>query len=320
MCDVEEYLEANENQRSLGAKNSAKWEQMRYPCRFLECHRDNTQACQNEWRKASCVCKTGWEGELCYDDVDECAAGTCVHASNCTNTLGSFECDCEDGWTGEKCDQDIDECAENMCQNGAFCANSLGSFECQCTAGWTGLYCEEDVNECEEDPCNENTGLDNGYRKFCINTPGSFTCACNGGKSGENCDEDYDECSSNPCGDKICVNGENGFSCQCPEAGCQLFDAFGYLLVDDFPEIVEEEYEIVGNITDTIDLEADDSYDSYDEEELIEDATEENVVEEVYEYNSNGTEDQVYDNDTSFDGYPEVNDDQNAYYDDQYAK
>jgi len=244
MCDVEEYLEANEIERSKGAKNSPRWEAMRYPCKLIDCNPQNTKACKNEWRKATCMCKDGWEGELCESDIDECALGVCQHATNCTNSLGSYECECEPGWTGPNCDTDIDECAENMCQNGAECSNSEGSFKCNCVAGWTGAFCEEDIDECQEDPCNENDVLDNGYRQFCVNTPGSFNCACNGGRAGDQCEEDYDECSSNPCGEnKVCTNGDNGYSCGCPEAGCQLHDAFGYLTEEDFPEIEVEEYE-----------------------------------------------------------------------------
>ena len=55
----------------------------------VECVRDN----------GTCVCKAGWRGADCAEDVDECA-GTdpCVDNAQCHNTLGSYVCVCRKGF------------------------------------------------------------------------------------------------------------------------------------------------------------------------------------------------------------------------------
>ena len=51
-------------------------------------------------------------------DQDECAAGTdnCDVNATCVNTLGTFMCACNSGFGGETCSQDVDECAEAVAE------------------------------------------------------------------------------------------------------------------------------------------------------------------------------------------------------------
>ena len=64
-----------------------------------------------------------------------------------------LEVSCASGWKGENCEVDIDECKENVtlpdgraaCERGQ-CLNSDGSYTCDCTGtGYTGtapaLFC-----------------------------------------------------------------------------------------------------------------------------------------------------------------------------------
>lgn len=56
-----------------------------------------------------CKCKSGWHGDTCNDDVNECENSTSCSAFNnttCVNTIGSFICDCVRGFiksTGRSC-------------------------------------------------------------------------------------------------------------------------------------------------------------------------------------------------------------------------
>ena len=76
--------------------------------------------CQLRSRSFSCDCSgTGFSGDLCHVDVDECSAaaaagGDCLHGGLCINTAGSFRCDCSrTGFTGSRCEVDVDECSDD---------------------------------------------------------------------------------------------------------------------------------------------------------------------------------------------------------------
>jgi len=43
------------------------------------------------------------------------------------------------GWQGENCTIDIDDCSPNRCQNGGTCTDMIGRYQCTCTAGYTGM-------------------------------------------------------------------------------------------------------------------------------------------------------------------------------------
>ena len=65
------------------------------------CNTLNTASCNST--TGACVCKAGWEGETCSDDVDECNTSpasltVCPDHSVCTNTNGSFLCLCLKGF------------------------------------------------------------------------------------------------------------------------------------------------------------------------------------------------------------------------------
>lgn len=69
---------------------------------------------------------------------DECANDCLCNMTNSDlcNTV-SGRCDCKTGWSGETCDDDIDECLEETsCPNISVCINSNGSFSCKCNTGY----------------------------------------------------------------------------------------------------------------------------------------------------------------------------------------
>ncbi|XP_051896624.1 aggrecan core protein-like [Pristis pectinata] len=72
-----------------------------------------------------------------------CGPGTCVVRN------GSFVCKCPSGWTGEHCEIDVDECHSSPCQNGATCIDGIDSFKCLCLPSYGGDLCEIDVEKCE---------------------------------------------------------------------------------------------------------------------------------------------------------------------------
>merc|ERR1719230_340699 len=249
-CSKHEFDEVLDLDELSGAELASRtrsgaedWKKLTNRCSFRPCSSTNTQTCKNEWNSFKCICKKGWTGTTCEEDVDECSeAGFCKNGGECKNTHGGFECKCTEGWTGDNCENDIDECLEDPCQNGGSCTNTDGDFICDCAAGWTGNTCEEDINECEvSNPCT----LQNQY---CINSVGSYKCACKGGWAGNDCSEDLDECAIlKPCkhGATCATPDFNSFTCSCPEIGCN-----NYVAVEE-EEVEEESATTSANVTGT---------------------------------------------------------------------
>ena len=104
-----------------------------------------------------CDCTgTGYDGTVCLDDFDECAAngglGACVNGAVCSDSLsdptiaiGVYQCNCPAGWQGPNCDQDVDECAggpNGPCLYGT-CTNMFNNYTCTCNTTFTGRDCDE---------------------------------------------------------------------------------------------------------------------------------------------------------------------------------
>ncbi|XP_059138852.1 cysteine-rich secretory protein LCCL domain-containing 2-like isoform X2 [Physella acuta] len=72
-------------------------------CRCEESHTDRCHVLDG-----SCTCMSGWTGEFCQTDVNECSnTSVCVDVhETCVNYNGSFECRCGDGYrrsSGQRC-------------------------------------------------------------------------------------------------------------------------------------------------------------------------------------------------------------------------
>ncbi|XP_075450134.1 vitamin K-dependent protein S isoform X3 [Ascaphus truei] len=151
-------------------------------CYPLPCNKDGYKECKDGRASFACICKPGFQGEKCEEDINECddpqnVNGGC--SQTCFNLLGSHRCHCEDGYymlADKRHCNDINECElnPNICGS-ARCTNTPGKYECQCDDGYrynsTSKNCE-DVDECAESICSQ----------MCINNPGSYTCYCDGKK------------------------------------------------------------------------------------------------------------------------------------------
>ncbi|XP_060579778.1 multiple epidermal growth factor-like domains protein 10, partial [Ruditapes philippinarum] len=184
------------------------------------CTIDSTQLCNAT--NGSCKCKTGWQGDTCSEDIDECAAGTfvCPENSTCDNTDGSYKCNCVPGYvkTGGACR----EC--DGFSYGQDCATPCGcnfnnarschhvTAECSCRPGWTGQFCVDDIDECSVNPCTTT------HKTVCENSFGSYSCGCvDGFELADNgtcidideCDKGTDDCLQS------CTNTIGSFNCSC---------------------------------------------------------------------------------------------------------
>ena len=109
-------------------------------CNGVQCKNGGICVEDEELNTQRCWCPTGWEGQDCSLDVDECLhqPPLCQNEGICINKIGHYECKCHDGYEGQFCQLDIDECKlSNPCKNGGVCSHVLGreKFECKCPEG-----------------------------------------------------------------------------------------------------------------------------------------------------------------------------------------
>ncbi|CAG2228191.1 unnamed protein product [Mytilus edulis] len=142
----------------------------------------NTNSCNKT--EGSCNCKTGWAGDYCESDVNECTSNStiCPTYSMCENTNGSYVCVCNDGYfkSADVCNECSSntfgkDCAQTcscVVTNTDSCNNVDGG--CTCKTGWYGTTCSEDVDECNVTPfiCNTTSNSE------CSNLNGTHECNC----------------------------------------------------------------------------------------------------------------------------------------------
>ncbi|MBN3281836.1 GAS6 protein, partial [Polyodon spathula] len=189
-------------------------------CSPLPCHREGYEKCVDGKGRYDCICKPGWRGERCEEDINECEDPEALASCNqkCYNDLGGFRCLCEDGYyllTDKQTCTDFNECAmyPSICGS-ASCINTPGKYECACAGegyryNFTSQTCE-DVDECTVSPDVCGTAQ-------CLNSIGSFECLCDGGYFYDNITKsclDVDECESKSCAGS-CVNTLGSYQCYC---------------------------------------------------------------------------------------------------------
>ncbi|XP_004272683.2 vitamin K-dependent protein S [Orcinus orca] len=166
-------------------------------CNPLPCNEDGYMTCKDGQATFTCICKSGWQGEKCEFDINECKHPSNVNggcSQICDNTPGSYHCSCKSGFfmlSNKKDCKDVDECSvkPSICGT-AVCKNIPGDFECECTEGYrynpVSKSCE-DVDECSENMC----------AQLCVNHPGGYSCYCDG-KKGFKLAQDQKSCEAVP--------------------------------------------------------------------------------------------------------------------------
>jgi hypothetical protein len=169
----------------------------------------------SEVSEMECVCISGREGQLCDDDIDDCATDPCAATGTCLDDgvqPNTFVCECDAGYTGALCDEDIDDCASMPCVNGNCTDTGTESYTCDCgDSGFTGTMCESDIDDCATDPCAATgTCSDDGVE------PNTFVCECDAGYTGALCADDIDDCATMPCVNGNCTDtGIESYTCDC---------------------------------------------------------------------------------------------------------
>ena len=154
---------------------------------FLNCSSDN-MACltgTSHAQSIKCICKAGYTGENCTEELNECDSSPCSNNGSCDDMRNGFECQCNGtGFEGSSCEIEIDECASSPC-NGIFqaCVDLVNAFTCNCTGtGFTGARCDTDIDECLSNPCPSGAP--------CVDQPNAYRCNCANitGYWGDDCD------------------------------------------------------------------------------------------------------------------------------------
>uniref|UniRef100_A0A8D1TFQ4 Vitamin K-dependent protein S n=1 Tax=Sus scrofa TaxID=9823 RepID=A0A8D1TFQ4_PIG len=135
-------------------------------CNPLPCNEDGYLTCKDGQAMFTCICKSGWEGEKCELDINECKDPANINggcSQFCDNTPGSYHCSCKSGFimlSNKKDCKDVDECSENMCAQ--LCVNYPGGYSCYCD-GKRGFKLAQDQKSCEAVPVCLPLNLDKNY-------------------------------------------------------------------------------------------------------------------------------------------------------------
>lgn len=109
-----------------------------------------------------------------------CRSSPCLNGGTCVNTGDYYQCICRDGFEGNHCQEDVNDCVPQPCYNGGKCVDGVNWFLCQCAAGFSGPDCRINVNECASLPCGHGATCIDGIADYqCICPPGRRGKQCN---------------------------------------------------------------------------------------------------------------------------------------------
>ncbi len=198
-----------------------------------------------------CACPSGWTGDVCEVNVDECDLGPCKNNGTCVDSVNGYRCVCPHEYGGSEC-QNRRSCADTPClETGSSCANVMGyPPQADCLE-----FCAEAYQTCEATPgCNDEClyvpifGAPGQCDAECVlgcarpPTPLStvaltdaidcifnqcpafgsspvvtgFACNCTRGFTGKVCEVNIDDCALQPCSNgATCVDGIASRYCNC---------------------------------------------------------------------------------------------------------
>ena len=213
-----------------------------------QCHNGGQETATSTPNRPQCSCSSGWDGDTCDNDVDECVSAPCQHSGACTSGINRYDCNCASGYAGDNCDVDVDECLSHPCLHSGACTTDAAApdaYLCTCDTHYLGDNCESQVSWCASVPCSHGTCIDDldtyacncvdgfegencadeidvcesvpcDHGGTCASHRGAYRCTCASGWRGDNCAEDVDECISRPCAHGgACADQQDAYACRC---------------------------------------------------------------------------------------------------------
>ena len=135
--------------------------------------------CVDERNGFRCVCPSGFTGEKCEINENDCRVNPCMNGATCIDHVNEFKCRCVPGYQGTLCQENVNDCDGYTCANGGTCHDLQNDFICDCLPGFGGKDCREIISKCIEMPCQH--GGD------CQDLINDFKCTCRSGYHGKMC-------------------------------------------------------------------------------------------------------------------------------------
>ena len=214
------------------------------------CLHGSCDSCTSK-QNCTCECYSGWEGQLCTDEINECDPNPCKNDAPCRDQFNDFYCDCSKvpgQFGGKYCEEQV-TCIQQPCGDGVISCNdeslsTVSNIKCVCNQGWIGDRCEKRSLECTSDMCFNGGNCIQGIDAFCqcltgwsgdrcqypptycdqqpCGTTGTcllqgtgYRCECIDGWEGKNCNHNIDECLEKPCVHGTCLDKVNSYTCLC---------------------------------------------------------------------------------------------------------